>query len=191
MLDFLLSWAQQLIISIIIIIIIEMVIPSNSSYRKYIKVVLGIFLLYVIISPILSNKLENINFEKTFAVENIPNIGETNSIDYEKQITEAYKTNLKENMKAYLKEKGYDLVKIESDLKYDSEEIAINKISLKVKKISERKNIAVNKIDLKNNEKISIQEIDELVKEISTYYGIEENKISITESEMKRWLKRK
>ena len=104
MLDFLLSWAQQLIISIIIIIIIEMVIPSNSSYRKYIKVVLGIFLLYVIISPILSNKLENINFEKTFAVENIPNVGETNSIDYEKQITEAYKTNLKENMKAYLKE---------------------------------------------------------------------------------------
>lgn len=191
MLDFLLSWAQQLIISIIIIIIIEMVIPSNSSYRKYIKVVLGIFLLYVIISPILSNKLENINFEKTFAVENIPNVGETNSIDYEKQITEAYKTNLKENMKAYLKEKGYDLVKIESDLKYDSEEIAINKISLKVKKISERKNIAVNKIDLKNNEKISTQEINELVQEISTYYGIEENKISITESEMKRWLKRK
>ena len=191
MLDFLLSWAQQLIISIIIIIIIEMVIPSNSSYRKYIKVVLGIFLLYVIISPILSNKLENINFEKTFAVENIPNIGETNSIDYEKQITEAYKTNLKENMKAYLKEKGYDLVKIESDLKYDSEEIAINKISLKVKKISERKNIAVNKIDLKNNEKISTQEINELVQEISTYYGIEENKISITESEMRKWLKRR
>lgn len=191
MLDFLLSWAQQLIISIIIIIIIEMVIPSNSSYRKYIKVVLGIFLLYVIISPILSNKLENINFEKTFAVENIPNVGETNSIDYEKQITEAYKTNLKENMKAYLKEKGYDLVKIESDLKYDSEEIAINKISLKVKKISERKNIAVNKIDLKNNEKISTQEINELVQEISTYYGIEENKISITESEMRKWLKRR
>ena len=186
MLDFLLSWAQQLIISIIIIIIIEMVIPSNSSYRKYIKVVLGIFLLYVIISPILSNKLENINFEKTFAVENIPNVGETNSIDYEKQITEAYKTNLKENMKAYLKEKGYDLVKIESDLKYDSEEIAINKISLKVKKISERKNIAVNKIDIKNNEKISTQEIYELVQEISTYYGIEENKISITESEMRK-----
>ena len=191
MLDFLVSWAQQLIISIIIIVIIEMVIPSNSSYRKYIKVVLGIFLLYVIISPILSNKLENINFEKTFAVENIPNIGETNSIDYEKQITEAYKTNLKENMKAYLKEKGYDLVKIESDLKYDSEEIAINKISLKVKKISERKNIAVNKIDLKNNEKISTQEINELVQEISTYYGIEENKISITESEMRKWLKRR
>ena len=191
MLDFLLSWAQQLIISIIIIIIIEMVIPSNSSYRKYIKVVLGIFLLYVIISPILSNKLENINFEKTFAVENIPNVGETNSIDYEKQITEAYKTNLKENMKAYLKEKGYDLVKIESDLKYDSEEIAINKISLKVKRISERKNIAVNKIDLKNNEKISTQEINELVQEISTYYGIEENKISITESEMRKWLKRR
>lgn len=191
MLDFLVSWAQQLIISIIIIVIIEMVIPSNSSYRKYIKVVLGIFLLYVIISPILSNKLENINFEKTFAVENIPNIGETNSIDYEKQITEAYKTNLKENMKAYLKEKGYDLVKIESDLKYDSEEIAINKISLKVKKISERKNIAVNKIDLKNNEKISTQEINELVQEISTYYGIEENKISITESEIRKWLKRR
>ena len=55
-------------------------------------------LLYIIISPILSNNLENINFEKTFAVENIPEITKANSIDYEKQITEAYKTNLKENM---------------------------------------------------------------------------------------------
>lgn len=186
MLDFLVSWAQQLIISIIIIVIIEMIIPSNSSHRKYIKVVLGIFLLYAIISPILSNKLEKINFEKTFAVENIPNISQTNSIDYEKQITEAYKTNLKENMKTYLKEKNYDLVKIESDLKYDSEEIVINKINLKVKKNSEDKNIVVNKIDLKNNEKMSTQEIDELVQDISTYYGIDKNKISITESEMKR-----
>ena len=87
---------------------------------------------------------------------------------------------------AELKEKGYDLVKIESDLKYDSEEITINKITLKIKKLSESKNIAVNKIDLKNNEKISAQEIDELVKEISTYYGIEENKISITESEIRK-----
>ena len=152
MLDFLVSWAQQLTISIIIIVIIEMIIPSNSSYRKYIKVVLGIFLLYIIISPILSNNLENINFEKTFAVENIPEITKANSIDYE-----AYKTNLKENMKAYLKEKGYDLVKIELDLKYDSEEITINKITLKIKNLSESKNITVNKIDLKNTETISAQ----------------------------------
>ena len=94
--------------------------------------------------------------------------------------------DLKEAVIAHLKEKGYDLVKIESDLKYDSEEIAINKISLKVKKISERKNIAVNKIDLKNNEKISTQEINELVQEISTYYLIEDNKISLTESEMRK-----
>lgn len=186
MLNFLVSWAQQLIISIIIIVIIEMIIPSNSTYRKYIKVVLGIFLLYVIISPILSNKFEEINFEETFAVENIPNIAQTNSINYEKQITDAYKTNLKENIKTYLKEKNYDLIKMESDLKYDSEEITINKISLKIKKNSENKNIVVNKIDLKNNEKISAQEIDELVQDISTYYGIEKNKISITESEMKR-----
>ena len=70
-------------------------------------------------------------------------------------------------------------------MKYDSEEIAINKISLKVKKISERKNIAVNKIDLKNNEKISTQEINELVQEISTYFGLDVNIISIRVCELR------
>ena len=46
MIEFLRNWSQQLIIVLMILIIIEMIIPSNSSYRKYIKVIFGIFLLY-------------------------------------------------------------------------------------------------------------------------------------------------
>lgn len=186
MLEFLVSWAEQLIISILIIVIIEMIIPSNSTYKKYIKVVLGIFLLYVTIEPFLNNKIEEINFEKEFIVDNIPSISENNVINYEKQITEAYKTNLKENMKEYLNEKGYDLTKFETDLKYNSEEIEIRKIELKIKKTSESKNINVNKINLKDDETISTEEIEKIAQEISTYYGIEKNKISIMESEIKR-----
>lgn len=186
MLEFLVTWAEQLIISILIIVIIEMIIPSNSTYKKYIKVVLGIFLLYLIIEPILNNKIEEINFEKEFIVDNIPSISENNVINYEKQIIEVYKTTLKENMKDYLNEKDYDLTKFETDLKYNSEEIEIRKIKLKIKKINESKNINVNRINLKENETISTEEIEKITQEISTYYGIEKNKISIMESEIKR-----
>ena len=45
MIDFLVSWAEQLILALIVIIIIEIVLPSGNNYKKYIKVVLGIFLL--------------------------------------------------------------------------------------------------------------------------------------------------
>ena len=46
-------WAENIIIVVIISIIIEMILPEGNS-KKYVKVVRGVYLLYVIINPILN-----------------------------------------------------------------------------------------------------------------------------------------
>ena len=48
MLEIISVWAQGIIVSVIIATIIEMILP-NSSNSKYIKVVIGVFILFNII----------------------------------------------------------------------------------------------------------------------------------------------
>lgn len=47
------SWAEQIIIAVIIATILEMVLPNGNS-KKYIKTVIGIYILYTIISPVIT-----------------------------------------------------------------------------------------------------------------------------------------
>ena len=46
------SWAEQVIIAVIIGTIIEMILPKGNT-EKYIKTVIGIYILYTIISPVI------------------------------------------------------------------------------------------------------------------------------------------
>lgn len=183
MLDFLVSWAEQLIITLIIIVIIEMILPQESSYRKYIKVILGVFLIYTIISPILSNKLNNIEFTQILAVENQTTQNVTNSINYDKQIKETYAGKLEENMAEFLKQNGYELIKFDTNLDYTNGQIEILKMDLSVKKINSGKTVVIDKVKIKQDEKIDSHELDEIKEKIANYYDIEVSKISVSESE--------
>ena len=92
MIDFLVSWAEQLILALIVIIIIEIVLPSGNNYKKYIKVVLGIFLLYTIINPIVSDKIKNMDFKEVTAnIYEEKNITIQNVINNDKQILKKFK----------------------------------------------------------------------------------------------------
>lgn len=186
MIEFLRNWSQQLIIVLMILIIIEMIIPSNSSYRKYIKVIFGIFLLYTMIFPILNVKAEDIDIEKylknEYKVENETNV--VNTINYDKQIEQTYKVKLKDSIEEFINEKGYEQIKFDVDLQYSQENIEINKIILKIKKQDTQE--GVGKIKIQSNEKVSQEEIEKLTEEISNNYNIEKSKILISESEMKK-----
>jgi len=186
MIEFLRNWSQQLIIVLMILIIIEMIIPSNSSYRKYIKVIFGIFLLYTMIFPILNVKAEDIDIEKylknEYKVENEKNV--VNTINYDKQIEQTYKVKLKDSIEEFINEKGYEQIKFDVDLQYSQENIEINKIILKIKKQDTQE--GVGKIKIQSNEKVSQEEIEKLTEEISNNYNIEKSKILISESEMKK-----
>ena len=46
------NWCEGLVVAVIISIIIEMLVPEGNN-KKYIKVVIGLYIVFVIINPIL------------------------------------------------------------------------------------------------------------------------------------------
>ena len=133
---FLNSWLQGIIISVIIATIIEMILPSGNT-KKYIKVVLGIYVVFNIITPII-NQFTNSSFE----ISSIINIEEftkemetfetnSNNIDKsnEENIKQIYQANLKNDITAKLGEKGYKVtdikLQIENDETYEIKSISI------------------------------------------------------------------
>ena len=55
MINFLSSWAEQVILAVIIATILELILP-NSKNKKYVQMVIGVYVLFNIISPIIKNK---------------------------------------------------------------------------------------------------------------------------------------
>ena len=164
MIEFLVSWAEQLIIALIIIIIIEIILPNGNNYKKYIKVVLGIFLVYTIINPIVGEKINNIKFKEVVAnpyIEDNTNI--QNNINYDEQIEKKFKIKFEENINEFLSKNGYELEKIEQDVTYKNQEIEINKLKLKIEKQNQEK----EKIKVKKKKKITEKKKKEIASKIS------------------------
>ncbi len=63
MLKFLGSWAQAIVIAVVISTIIELILPDASSSKKYVKSVIGIFILFTILYPVTKvlRASENVN----------------------------------------------------------------------------------------------------------------------------------
>ena len=53
MVEWISDWAESIIVAVIIATIIEMLLPEGNS-KKYIKVVIGVYVLFTIITPIIN-----------------------------------------------------------------------------------------------------------------------------------------
>ena len=133
MLEWFKSWATGIVIAVIIATIIEMILP-NSTSKKYIKIIIGIFIVYTIISPVIGSfKGEDLN--NYIKVENYiqsnSNALKTNEVSDNAQssIKKIYSQNLQNDLKTKLKEKGYISnninISISNDDKYNIERIDI------------------------------------------------------------------
>ena len=136
MANFFSSWAQGIIVAVVIIAIIEMILPSGNN-KKYVKVVLGVYLLFNIIAPVINNLTGNLDLnsiinmdEYTKKLESYEvsssNIIESNN---ESSILQIYKANIKKDMKAKLEDKGYTVKNIELDISND-ENYTINQVTI-------------------------------------------------------------
>ena len=67
MINFISSWAEQIVLAVVVATIIELILPQNKN-KKYIQMVIGVYILFNIISPIIKNKedfsIEKYNIEK-------------------------------------------------------------------------------------------------------------------------------
>lgn len=170
MITFIRTWAEGVIVAVIVASIMEMILPEGSS-KKYIKVVIGIYILFVIVTPVI-NKFSNksldvssiVDFENKEEYKQVSssNLEEKNSMN----IRSMYEMNLKSDIKTKIQNRGYVVENVSVDIS-DDEKYTINKIEVKIsgkqkEKTNDKKkekevitivnNIEKVKIDLSKNE---------------------------------------
>ena len=57
MINFLSSWVKNLCLALIVVSILEMLLPNNKT-KKYVKMVMGLYILFSIIEPFIENSNE-------------------------------------------------------------------------------------------------------------------------------------
>ena len=168
MIEFFSSWAKGIGVTVVIISIIEMLLPNNNS-KKYIRMVLGIYLIFNIVSPVIKNKdilnVNNINLNETTISTSSEEVDQTSM---NKRIKKLYEQKLEKDITKKLKEKGYEvkLCSVTTQVSTnENEETKINKIKVNVDKTNDK-----NKIEDKNTESKIVTEIQK-IKKIDTNIG--------------------
>ena len=196
MIEFLSSWAQGIIVAVIIATLIEMILP-NSSSKKYVKVVIGMYILFTIVSPIIKKlggkdiNLNTIDIEKY--EQQISKSDNTISRKFEdnnaRSIKDIYVSNLKADISAKLKEKGYEIDTSDIQIK-DDENYTIEKITLKLIKMEQKQEknneIVINTVEIgntisqKDSKTLSDDDKQEVKDYISETYDIDKKNINIS-----------
>lgn len=200
MLEWFRSWATGIVIAVIIATIIEMILP-NSTSKKYIKIIIGIFIVYTIISPVIGSfKGEDLNnyIKVENYIQSSSNALQTNEVSDNAQssIKKIYAQNLQNDLKTKLKEKGYISnninISISNDDKYNIERIDIkvdekvtnsNQDEKQVKTIVDNIKaikIKVKKDDFQNNAIITENDKNEIKEYIKQIYQIDLNNINVS-----------
>ena len=168
MIEFFSSWAKGVGVTVVIISIIEMLLPNNNS-KKYIRMVLGIYLIFNIVSPVIKNKdifnVNNINLNETTIITSSEKVDQTSM---NKRIKKLYEQKLEKDITKKLKEKGYEvkLCSVTTQVSTnENEETKINKIKISIDKTND-----TNKTEEKNTESKIVTEIQK-IKKIDTNIG--------------------
>lgn len=161
------SWAQGIIIAIIVGSIIQMLLPENKN-KKYIKLVIGVYILFYIINPVVGKQL-NLN---EFSLDEYLNVeAETNSEEtniYDNTVKETFKSKVIYNIRSQLNSKGYESenIKVEIDDECNILKIVIKDVYEYSKKNSNEndeksnKNTENNKKEENEDSKIVINKVD-------------------------------
>ena len=140
MIDWISDWTGGIIVAVIIGTVIEMILPSGNS-KKYIKVVIGIYVLFTIVSPVITKFMgETIEVSDILDLDKYVEEAEEavevqNTIQNNNQssIMQMYSSGIKEDMKAKIEEKGYRVNSIDIGIAND-ESYRITNITIDVKK---------------------------------------------------------
>lgn len=162
MIEFLSSWAKGLGLAIVVVSILEMILPNNKT-KKYIRMVMGVYILFTIISPFIKNKqtIDVSNFEIEKYNNYLSTSEKTTQTSMDKRIEELYIDKLEKDISKKVKEQGYDIlnceVEVEAKLNDSEENSEISKIKLQVKKNESNK--VNDKLTLENKVVEEIQKI--------------------------------
>ena len=134
------GWIQGIIIAVIISTIIEMILPEGTS-KKYIKVVIGVYILFSIVSPVISKVTGNeFRVSDILDLEKYMEKSKSNSSmqkqlenQNQNQIKDIYLSSIKSDIKQKVENKGYQVQSIELETEND-EQYTLKQLSLQVSK---------------------------------------------------------
>ena len=188
------NWIQGIIIAVIIGTIIEMLLPEGNC-KKYVKVVIGVYILFSIVSPVITKvtgsefRVSDIYDINSYIEASTKSTQDYAEINKENQIKQIYETNLKKDMKQKIEEKGYKVksifLELANDEQYTLKKINIS-LSLKEQNTEENDVKIVNEIQISvanNNEnqtgdvKISYKEQENLKTYLSSVYNLDKKDI--------------
>ncbi len=190
MIEIINSWAQKIIIVVIICTIIEMILPEGKN-KKYIKTVIGIYVVFTIISPIISKTNNNtIDLNKYFKIEDNKTI-ETSSpvmVNTNEYIEEVYKEKLKTDIKTKIEAMNYSVKNIDLEIETENEEnygtiLKLELCVLQKQQETQKSNIQIEKIVIGEEKKeesgISDKEKEKIKQSISSIYYVPEENIIV------------
>jgi stage III sporulation protein AF len=197
MISWISSWAQGIIMAVIIGAIIEMILPEGNS-KKYVKIVIGVYVLFTIISPVIS-KITGKTIQVSDILELNKYIEETENNsklyvtldeDNSNNIKDIYESSLRNDIKAKVAAKGYNAKNIKLEIE-DNEEYTLKKIDIEIYKNMEKdkKDIeTIQNVDINISQKSTENDMQEKLSEkdkrklkdyLSGVYEIDEKNINI------------
>ncbi len=152
MVEWISNWAESIIVAVIIATIIEMILPEGNS-KKYIKVVIGVYVLFTIITPVINKftsedvQVSDILDLDTYIEEAEASVKMQNTIQDNNQssIMGMYSSGLKDDMKAKIEAKGYIVNSVDINIA-DDESYTIEGITLDLENVEEEKSGDTNNV---------------------------------------------
>lgn len=189
------GWIQGIIIAVIIGTIIEMLLPDGNC-KKYVKVVIGVYILFSIVSPVITKvtgnefRVSDIYDINTYIEVSTKSSQENIENSQQNQIKQVYITNLKNDMKQKIQEKGYSVKSLTLEISND-EQYTLKKIFAQVSKRKNEENNGVKGVNeinitisnttenIEGDISISTKEQNDLKAYLSGIYNLEEKNINI------------
>lgn len=166
MIEFFSSWAEQIVIAVIIATIIELILPNNKN-KKYIQMVIGVYILFNILSPVIQNKdlltsVDEYDLEQYNNTTNSQYVIDQSSMD--KRLEKIYLEELENSITKKFEEKGF----------------VINKCTIDAELDTSKKNAGIHLIKVIIEDTENEDAITEIKKEIINEYEIDESKVEIS-----------
>lgn len=191
MIDFLSNWTQQIAIAVIIVSIFEMILPKGNL-NKYIKMILGVYIVFNIISPFVNSdalySFNELNIENYVSDFNVSSSGEINQESMDLRLKNLYIEQIETNVKNKVNELGFNVekCKVDAQLDTDKSNAGINRIDLILNRKQNEgdvQKVQINEISIGNILKFkgneNSEEIANLKKNLAEYYEIDDSIINI------------
>ena len=140
MINFLSLWVKNLSLALIVVSILEMLLPNNKT-KKYIKMVMGLYILFSIIAPFVNNSnVLNFNIEDVYSdyskeissTSATSTAGEVNQASMDDRLNKLYKEQLESDITQKVEEKGYDVRKCKVDAHISESDTGIEYITIEI-----------------------------------------------------------